>query len=153
MCDILNRDRHAHLLVCFAEASTDSGQGDSQSDVIVFDTPASGEAGAAGGDVAVETSDAEEGDSESLTSFEDVAHLNADLLLYKASSAKNVAVMLQALAQGAKPNWHNDEEEGRTALIQTIQAVRLHSLYMYIIMQVRVCCHFSKCVSLLRRGR
>ena len=60
--------------------------------------------------------------------------------------AKNVAVMLQALAQGAKPNWHNDEEEGRTALIQTIQAVRLHSLYMYIIMQVRVCCHYSKCV-------
>ena len=31
--------------------------------------------------------------------------------------------MLQALAMGAQPNWHNSDEEGQTALIQSIKSV------------------------------
>ena len=116
----------------FAEASSDSGQGDSQFDVIVFGTSSTGDIPAVTVDdvtLDASASETEEGDSESVTSFEDLAHLNADVLLYKASKAKNVAVMLQALAQGAEPNWHYDEEEGRTALIQTIHAVSVDSTH------------------------
>lgn len=71
------------------------------------------------------TSDAEgEQDAASITSFEECSKLHPDLLLYKAARARNLPVMLDALALGANANWHNDEEDGKTPLIKAVESVR-----------------------------
>ena len=115
----------SRVCVCVvAGASKDSGLGDS--DGIVFGNTSSS-TDLAGSDVSGSET---EGDSESVTSWEDVSHLSADLLLYKAAQAKNPVAILQALAMGAQPNWHNSEEQGRTALIQGIRAVSHTSAFI-----------------------
>ena len=38
--------------------------------------------------------------------------------------ARNLAVMREALAHGANPNWHNPAQGGRTPLIVGIEGVR-----------------------------
>ncbi|CAC5382180.1 ACAP [Mytilus coruscus] len=43
------------------------------------------------------------------------------MLLYKAAQARNLTVMLEALANGADPNWVNEEEEGRTPLMKAVE--------------------------------
>lgn len=60
----------------------------------------------------------------STTSLEDISKLHPDMLLYKAARARNLPVMLEAISLGANPNWKNEEEEGRTALIQAVHSVR-----------------------------
>lgn len=59
----------------------------------------------------------------STTSVEDISSLTANMLLYKAARARNVFVMMDALAQSAQINWMNEEDYGRTPLIQAIHSV------------------------------
>ncbi|CAG2231728.1 ACAP [Mytilus edulis] len=60
-------------------------------------------------------------DSQSTTSWEDMSKLDPNMLLYKAAQARNLTVMLEALANGADPNWVNEEEEGRTPLMKAVE--------------------------------
>uniref|UniRef100_A0A8C6ST64 Arf-GAP with coiled-coil, ANK repeat and PH domain-containing protein n=1 Tax=Neogobius melanostomus TaxID=47308 RepID=A0A8C6ST64_9GOBI len=58
--------------------------------------------------------EAESSDAEELTS------LHPGALLYKASRARNLPFMAEALAHGADVNLINEEEEGKTPLIQAV---------------------------------
>ncbi|CAI9549831.1 unnamed protein product [Staurois parvus] len=51
---------------------------------------------------------------------EDLRELHPGLLMYKASRARNLPVMAEALANGANVNWVNDEDESKTPLIQAV---------------------------------
>uniref|UniRef100_A0A4W6FUV2 Arf-GAP with coiled-coil, ANK repeat and PH domain-containing protein n=1 Tax=Lates calcarifer TaxID=8187 RepID=A0A4W6FUV2_LATCA len=51
---------------------------------------------------------------------EDIRDLHPGALLYKASKARNLPVMAEALAHGADVNLVNDEDEGKTPLIQAV---------------------------------
>ncbi|XP_048097128.1 arf-GAP with coiled-coil, ANK repeat and PH domain-containing protein 3 isoform X1 [Alosa alosa] len=51
---------------------------------------------------------------------EDVRELHPGALLYKASHVRNLPVMAEALAHGADVNSVNDEDEGKTPLIQAV---------------------------------
>uniref|UniRef100_A0A8C4H724 Arf-GAP with coiled-coil, ANK repeat and PH domain-containing protein n=1 Tax=Dicentrarchus labrax TaxID=13489 RepID=A0A8C4H724_DICLA len=51
---------------------------------------------------------------------EDMRDLHPGALLYKASKARNLPVMAEALAHGADVNLVNDEDEGKTPLIQAV---------------------------------
>uniref|UniRef100_A0A3Q1BTY1 Arf-GAP with coiled-coil, ANK repeat and PH domain-containing protein n=1 Tax=Amphiprion ocellaris TaxID=80972 RepID=A0A3Q1BTY1_AMPOC len=51
---------------------------------------------------------------------EDMRDLHPGALLYKASKARNLPVMAEALAHGADVNSVNDEDEGKTPLIQAV---------------------------------
>jgi Arf-GAP/coiled-coil/ANK repeat/PH domain-containing protein len=62
----------------------------------------------------------------STTSFEDISSLTANMLLYKAARARNIYVMMDALAQSAQVNWANEDDNGRTPLIQGILSVSNH---------------------------
>lgn len=55
---------------------------------------------------------------------EDVRELHPGALLYKASKARNLPVMAEALAHGADVNSANDEDEGKTPLMQAVVGVR-----------------------------
>lgn len=64
---------------------------------------------------------------------EDVRELHPGALLYKAAKGRNLPVMAEALAHGADVNLVNDEDEGKTPLIQAVIGVsrctqRLHVL-------------------------
>lgn len=54
---------------------------------------------------------------------EDLRDLHPGALLYKASKARNLPVMAEALAHGADVNLVNDEDEGKTPLIQAVIGV------------------------------
>lgn len=54
---------------------------------------------------------------------EDIANLNPNLLLYKASAVHNIPVMCQALALGANKLWRNEADLKRTPLHQAILSV------------------------------
>uniref|UniRef100_A0A3Q0SF90 Arf-GAP with coiled-coil, ANK repeat and PH domain-containing protein n=1 Tax=Amphilophus citrinellus TaxID=61819 RepID=A0A3Q0SF90_AMPCI len=51
---------------------------------------------------------------------EDTRDLHPGALLYKASKARNLPVMAEALAHGADVNLVNEEDEGKTPLIQAV---------------------------------
>ncbi|XP_026187388.1 arf-GAP with coiled-coil, ANK repeat and PH domain-containing protein 3-like isoform X1 [Mastacembelus armatus] len=51
---------------------------------------------------------------------EDIRDLHPGALLYKASKARNLPAMAEALAHGADVNLVNDEDEGKTPLIQAV---------------------------------
>ncbi|XP_070696005.1 arf-GAP with coiled-coil, ANK repeat and PH domain-containing protein 3-like [Pempheris klunzingeri] len=51
---------------------------------------------------------------------EDVRDLHPGALLYKASKARNLPVMAEALAHGADVNLVSEEDEGKTPLIQAV---------------------------------
>ena len=70
-------------------------------------------------------SETDDADLRSTTSLEDMSRLTANMLLYKAARARNIAVMLDALAQFADINWKNNEDCGRTPLMQAIFSVRM----------------------------
>ncbi|BFZ23577.1 hypothetical protein BsWGS_26617 [Bradybaena similaris] len=55
------------------------------------------------------------------TSWEDMSKLDPNLLLYKASGARNLPVMLEALSNRADPNWVNMEDEGKTPIMRAVQ--------------------------------
>lgn len=54
---------------------------------------------------------------------EDIASLNPNLLLYKASAAHNLPVMCHAIALGAVKNWINEDDSKRTPLHQAVLSV------------------------------
>lgn len=58
-----------------------------------------------------------------VSDHEDVRELHPGALLYKASHARNLPVMAEALAHGADVNSINDEDEGKTPLIQAVIGV------------------------------
>ena len=71
-------------------------------------------------------SKSEDGDTASagsMTSLEDLSAFNPPLLLYKAARARNLRVMLEAIALGASVNWVNERDAGKTPLIQAIRSV------------------------------
>lgn len=55
--------------------------------------------------------------------MEDLRALHPGLLVYKASRARNLPVMAEALAHGASVNWVNEEDESKTPLIQAVMGV------------------------------
>lgn len=59
---------------------------------------------------------------------EDFRDLHPGALLYKASKARNLPVMAEALAHGADVNCANDEDEGKTPLMQAVVGVRRSSV-------------------------
>lgn len=54
---------------------------------------------------------------------EDARELPPGTLLYKACQARNLPVMAEALAHGADVNSANDEDEGKSPLIQAVIGV------------------------------
>lgn len=54
---------------------------------------------------------------------EDLRDIHPGALLYKASKARNLPVMAEALAHGADVNLVNDEDEGKTPLVQAVIGV------------------------------
>lgn len=54
---------------------------------------------------------------------DDISSLTPDLLLYRAAAARNLPVMLEALGNGAKLNWVNQDEEGQLPLHQGVRSV------------------------------
>lgn len=54
---------------------------------------------------------------------EDGRELHPGALLYKASQARNLPVMAEALAHGADVNSVNDEDDGKSPLIQAVFGV------------------------------
>ena len=73
-------------------------------------------------DVSSESSDTED-DSRSTTSWEDMSSLDPNMLLFKAAQSRNLAVMLEALANGAETNWVNIQEEDKTPLMKAVETV------------------------------
>ena len=67
-------------------------------------------------------------EDESTTSWEDMSRLDPHLLLYKACGARNLPVMLQALANKADPNWVNLDDGGRTPIMRAVITVRARAL-------------------------
>ena len=57
------------------------------------------------------------------TSWEDMSKLDPNLLLYKAAEARNLPVMLEALANGADPNWVNADDEDKTPIMKAVETV------------------------------
>jgi len=70
-------------------------------------------------------SETDDADLRSTTSLEEISRLTSNMLLYKAARARNIAVMLDALSQFADINWKNNDNYGRTPLIQAIFSVRM----------------------------
>lgn len=64
-------------------------------------------------------------DAQSTTSCEDLAKLQPELLLLKAAQARNLPVMLEALAFGADANWRNPDDHGATPLIRAVSTVSI----------------------------
>ena len=55
--------------------------------------------------------------------LEDLRELHPGALLYRASRARNLPVMAEALAHGADVNAASGEDEGKTPLIQAVTGV------------------------------
>lgn len=64
-----------------------------------------------------------EAELEAASDPEDGRDLSPGTLLYKASKSQNLPGMAEALAHGAHVNMVNDEDEGKTALIQAVVGV------------------------------
>uniref|UniRef100_A0A3Q3EBT5 Arf-GAP with coiled-coil, ANK repeat and PH domain-containing protein n=1 Tax=Labrus bergylta TaxID=56723 RepID=A0A3Q3EBT5_9LABR len=107
--------------------SSDSGLGgstDGSTDILVFgsvvDSVTEGERTEARY-VSEDSSGEAELEAEPETSDpEDIRDLHPGALLYKASKARNLPVMAEALAHGADVNSVNDDDEGKTPLIQAV---------------------------------
>uniref|UniRef100_A0A3Q4G3X8 Arf-GAP with coiled-coil, ANK repeat and PH domain-containing protein n=1 Tax=Neolamprologus brichardi TaxID=32507 RepID=A0A3Q4G3X8_NEOBR len=106
-----------------AGLSSDSGLGgstDGSTDILVFgsvvDSVTEEEC-----EVSEDSSGEAELEAEPETSdLEDLRDLHPGALLYKASKARNLPVMAAALAHGADVNLVNEEDEGKTPLIQAV---------------------------------
>ncbi|XP_058499257.1 arf-GAP with coiled-coil, ANK repeat and PH domain-containing protein 3-like isoform X1 [Solea solea] len=106
-----------------AGLSSDSGLGgstDGSTDILVFGSVVDSVT-----EEECEVSDDSSGDAEleaepETSDPEDICNLRPGALLYKASKARNLPVMAEALAHGADVNLVNDEDEGKTPLIQAV---------------------------------
>uniref|UniRef100_A0A7N4NPZ3 Arf-GAP with coiled-coil, ANK repeat and PH domain-containing protein n=1 Tax=Sarcophilus harrisii TaxID=9305 RepID=A0A7N4NPZ3_SARHA len=81
-----------------------------------FDTGAAG-AGPRKGEASEDSSG--EGERETWD-LEDGREVHPGLLAYRAARARNLPVLAEALAHGAEVNWVNEEDEGKTPLIQAV---------------------------------
>ena len=45
------------------------------------------------------------------------------MLLYKATEARNLPVMLEALAHGADPNWVSGDDDSKTPIMKAVETV------------------------------
>ncbi|XP_067945611.1 arf-GAP with coiled-coil, ANK repeat and PH domain-containing protein 2-like isoform X2 [Watersipora subatra] len=61
-------------------------------------------------------------DSQSHTSIEEVEKLDPNILLYKAAEARNIPILLHALASKAEINWKNLADHGKTPLIKAVES-------------------------------
>uniref|UniRef100_A0A3Q2DHZ7 Arf-GAP with coiled-coil, ANK repeat and PH domain-containing protein n=1 Tax=Cyprinodon variegatus TaxID=28743 RepID=A0A3Q2DHZ7_CYPVA len=99
--------------------SSDSGLGgstDGSTDILVFGSVVDSVT-----EEECEESEDSSGETEPETSDpEDMREMDPGTLLYKASKARNLPVMAEALAHGADVNLVNDEDEGKTPLIQAV---------------------------------
>ncbi|XP_047217717.1 arf-GAP with coiled-coil, ANK repeat and PH domain-containing protein 3 isoform X2 [Girardinichthys multiradiatus] len=99
--------------------SSDSGLGgstDGSTDILVFGSVVDSVT-----EEECEVSEDSSGETEAETSDpEDTRGMDPGTLLYKASKARNLPVMAEALAHGADINLVNDEDEGKTPLIQAV---------------------------------
>ncbi|XP_033012201.1 arf-GAP with coiled-coil, ANK repeat and PH domain-containing protein 3 isoform X2 [Lacerta agilis] len=101
--------------------SSDSGLGgstDGSTDVLVFGSVVDSVT-----EEECEVSEESSGEAEiepEASDLEDLRELHPGLLVYKASRARNLPVMAEALAHGADVNWVNDEDENKTPLIQAV---------------------------------
>uniref|UniRef100_A0A8D2Q5M8 Arf-GAP with coiled-coil, ANK repeat and PH domain-containing protein n=1 Tax=Varanus komodoensis TaxID=61221 RepID=A0A8D2Q5M8_VARKO len=101
--------------------SSDSGLGgstDGSTDVLVFGSVVDSVT-----EEECEISEESSGEAEieqEASDAEDLRELHPGLLAYKASRARNLPVMAEALAHGADVNWVNDEDENKTPLIQAV---------------------------------
>lgn len=99
--------------------SSDSGLGgstDGSTDILVFGSVVNSVT-----EEECEVSEESSGEAEAETSDpEDTREMDPGTLLYKASKARNLPVMAEALAHGADVNMVNDEDEGKTPLIQAV---------------------------------
>ncbi|XP_075897952.1 arf-GAP with coiled-coil, ANK repeat and PH domain-containing protein 3 isoform X1 [Nelusetta ayraudi] len=105
-----------------AGLSSDSGLGgstDGSTDILVFGSVVDSVTEEC--EVSEDSSGEAELEAEPETSDpEDVRELHPGALLYKASKARNLPVMAEALAHGADVNSANDEDEGKTPLMQAV---------------------------------
>ncbi|XP_074537286.1 arf-GAP with coiled-coil, ANK repeat and PH domain-containing protein 3-like isoform X3 [Halichoeres trimaculatus] len=102
--------------------SSDSGLGgstDGSTDILVFGSVVNSVTEEC--EVSEDSSGEAELEAEPETSDpEDIRDLHPGVLLYKASKARNLPVMAEALAHGADVNSVNDEDEGKSPLIQAV---------------------------------
>ncbi|XP_027144402.1 arf-GAP with coiled-coil, ANK repeat and PH domain-containing protein 3 isoform X1 [Larimichthys crocea] len=105
-----------------AGLSSDSGLGgstDGSTDILVFGSVVDSVTEEC--EVSEDSSGEAELEAEPETSDpEDIRDLHPGALLYKASKARNLPVMAEALAHGADVNLVNEEDEGKTPLIQAV---------------------------------
>ncbi|XP_049437338.1 arf-GAP with coiled-coil, ANK repeat and PH domain-containing protein 3 isoform X2 [Epinephelus fuscoguttatus] len=105
-----------------AGLSSDSGLGgstDGSTDILVFGSVVDSVTEEC--EVSEDSSGEAELEAEPETSDpEDIRDLHPGALLFKASKARNLPVMAEALAHGADVNLVNDEDEGKTPLIQAV---------------------------------
>ncbi|XP_074537285.1 arf-GAP with coiled-coil, ANK repeat and PH domain-containing protein 3-like isoform X2 [Halichoeres trimaculatus] len=105
-----------------AGLSSDSGLGgstDGSTDILVFGSVVNSVTEEC--EVSEDSSGEAELEAEPETSDpEDIRDLHPGVLLYKASKARNLPVMAEALAHGADVNSVNDEDEGKSPLIQAV---------------------------------
>ncbi|XP_065817169.1 arf-GAP with coiled-coil, ANK repeat and PH domain-containing protein 3 isoform X1 [Labrus bergylta] len=105
-----------------AGLSSDSGLGgstDGSTDILVFGSVVDSVTEEC--EVSEDSSGEAELEAEPETSDpEDIRDLHPGALLYKASKARNLPVMAEALAHGADVNSVNDDDEGKTPLIQAV---------------------------------
>lgn len=69
------------------------------------------------------------GEDNALDDPDDIACLNPNLLLYKASTVHNLPVMCQAMALGASKSWTNPDDLNRTALHQAVLSVCVYRMF------------------------
>lgn len=109
-----------------AAKDNDSGLGGSASDVLVFGTDMpSANLASLSKNLELDSSDdsaSEEGVEDAVTtSWEDMSKLDPNLLLYKAAEARNLPVMLEALANGGDPNWVNPDDNDKTPIMKAVE--------------------------------
>ncbi|KAG8434343.1 hypothetical protein GDO86_012646 [Hymenochirus boettgeri] len=101
--------------------SSDSGLGgstDGSNDILVFGTVVDSVT-----EEECEVSEDSSGEAETEqepSDPEDLRELHPGLLMYRASHARNIPFMAEALANGANVNWVNEEDESKTPLIQAV---------------------------------